>query len=111
MGFESRLRLQPAFRERAIGLARALAGIPGTKLVPEVPQTNLFHFHIHADRERLKRAVEDYSKQTGFWLGNVFFETENPGWCFTEITCGEQTLKVEDTPIRTAFESVIAGAT
>jgi len=68
-GLRTHLPRMPAYRERAISLAAQLTAEPGWRVAPEVPQVNAFQLHLHAAPDKLREAMLEQARQSGFWLG------------------------------------------
>ena len=67
-------------RERARGGARRLEGVD---IVPDPPQTAMFHLLVHRELERLNEAALDIAERTSTFIGH-FAATEIPGVQSTE---------------------------
>jgi hypothetical protein len=45
-----------------------LREVPGIDVVPDPPQTPLFHLHLRGDREQLARRSLQLAREQGVWL-------------------------------------------
>ena len=70
-GFEETLPQMARFASHARELAAALTRVPGLVVVPDPPQTPLFHVHLTGEQEALQERALDVSQRSGVWL----FET------------------------------------
>ena len=75
-------------------LAAALAGVEGVSIVPDPPQTAMFHLHVRGDAERLTEAAVELAESTRTWLGARFVSTADPAVAKSELTIGEANLAV-----------------
>lgn len=112
IGFEKRVierggRFQ-AYYERAISLATALKEFPEIILKPAVPQTNMMHLYFRAPVDVLVDARNRVAQEDSFWLGNLFFSSEIPGFSFMEITIGDAALKLSNTEVTEVFRKFLS---
>jgi threonine aldolase len=92
MRLDERLALMPALYRRALDLAAGLAGLPGLRVNPSVPQTNLMHLHFDAPADAVAEARDEIAEATGCWLVNGAQPAEVPGWSFSELYVGDTLL-------------------
>ena len=90
--FDERLALMPALLRRAVELAAGLAGLPGLRVNPPVPQTNMMHLHFDAPTYALAHARDQIAEETGCWLFDGAKPTDVPGWSVTELYVGDSLL-------------------
>jgi threonine aldolase len=102
MRLEARLAQMDACYARALSLAEALAGVPGLRVNPATPHTNMMHLYIAAPAERVLELRDEIAARDGLWLIGGARPAEIPGWCVTEIYVG-------DTLVETANDQVVAG--
>lgn len=103
IGFEKRIDRFRAYYERALSLAIALKEFPEIILKPVTPQTNMIHLYLRAPVDILVEARNRIAEEDSFWLGNLFFSTEIPGFSFMEITIGDAALKLSNTEVTEVF--------
>ncbi len=99
-GLDDLLPRMPEFLLRARALAGVLGGIPGVQVVPEPPQTPLFHVHLSASPDRVMDHARLLAERTGIRLFGMIRRTANPLTCSFEISVTEQLDDVTDTEIR-----------
>lgn len=75
-------------------LAAALTEVDGVSIVPDPPQTAMFHLYLQGDAERLTEAAVELAESSRTWLGAHFVSTADPGVAATELTIGEPNLAV-----------------
>jgi threonine aldolase len=67
-GLDELVGRMPAFLAYARALGAALGELPGLDVVPDPPQTPLFHIHLRGDREQLARRSLELARERGVWL-------------------------------------------
>ena len=90
--FDERIALMPALHRRAVDLAAALAGLPGLRVNPSVPHTNMMHLYFDASAEALAEARDALAEESGCWLLNWAQPAEVPGWSMSELYVGDSLL-------------------
>jgi len=103
MRFDERLALMPALYRRAVELAAGLAPLPGLRVNPQVPQTNLLHLHFDAPVEAVAAARDELAAQHGCWLVDGMRPSEVPGWCVAELYVGDQLLRWDNAQVLPRF--------
>jgi threonine aldolase len=109
-GLAARLPRMPLYVEKARALAPRLAAIPGIEATPCPPPTNMFHLHLHAEKERLLDAALDVAEASGVWMFAKVGATDSPLRHKVEIACGDATLELSDDEVVGLFESMMARA-
>ncbi|MCE9657285.1 MAG: threonine aldolase [Burkholderiales bacterium] len=94
--FDERIALMPALYRRAVELASGLADLPGLRVNPAVPQTNMMHLYFDAPAEAVADARDALAKASGCWLVNAVRPAEVPGWSVTELYVGDQLLGADN---------------
>ena len=89
MRLEARLALMDACYARALSLAEALADVPGFKVNPARPHTNMMHLYIEAPAEAVLERRDEIAARDGVWLIGGAKPAEIPGWCVTELYVGD----------------------
>jgi threonine aldolase len=92
VGLDTLLPRMPVFWQRAREIAAALADVPGVEVVPEVPQTPLFHVLVHAPKDALERAHAALVEERGVELFRYARTTTSPRWSRFEVTVGENAM-------------------
>lgn len=96
MRLDERLALMPALYRRAVDLAAGLAAVPGLRVNPRVPQTNLMHLYFDAPVEAVSRARDHLAAQQHCWLIDGMRPAEVPGWCVAELYVGDRLLQLDN---------------
>ncbi len=84
----------PRFLEHARELAAALRELPGVTVVPDPPQTPLFHVHLTGSREELERRALDVAEERRVWLFHRVQPTALPAVHKVELNVGKPALAV-----------------
>ena len=108
MRFDERLALMPALYQRTLDLAQGLASLPGLRVNPAVPQTNMLHLYIDAPAERVLAARDSLAETNGCWLVDGVRPAEVPGWSLTELYIGDRLLAVDDDSVLPLFAELLA---
>lgn len=93
-GLDEVLPRMGAYVEHARLLAGALAELDGVSIVPDPPQTAMFHLYVRGDAERLHEAAIELAERTKTWLGANFIPTVDASVAAAELTIGEASLAV-----------------
>jgi threonine aldolase len=93
-GLDELVPQMPRFLEHARALAMALRDVPGVTVVPEPPQTPLFHVHLKGDPERLRERALELAEKQRVWLFNGVQPTAVPGVGKVELNVGEPALEI-----------------
>ena len=93
MRFDERIALMPALYRRAVDLASGLDGLPGLRINPSVPHTNMMHLYFDALPEAVADARDELARTSRCWLIGSAQAAEVPGWSTTELYVGDQLLQ------------------
>jgi threonine aldolase len=107
---DERLDRMPAYAAHARALAAALATVDGLEVVPDPPQTPMFHLLLHGERERLVDAALSLAEERKVFLFADPSSTTSPSWQRLEVAVGEITLELEPDDVRDLFAEVLARA-
>jgi threonine aldolase len=110
-GLDTLLPRMPAFWERARELAAAMASVPGVEVVPDPPQTPLFHVLVHAPKADLERAHAQLVEARGVELFRYARTTTSPRWSRFELTVGENAMAVDVDEVRDVMSELVRAAT
>jgi threonine aldolase len=110
VGLETLVPRMPVFWERAKELAAALDTVPGVEVVPDPPQTPLFHVLVHAPKEALEQAHARLVEERGVQLFLYARTTTSPRWSRFELTVGENAMAFEVDEVRDLVASLVAWA-
>lgn len=102
-GLEVLVPQMPAFLEHARHIAAALRGVPDVNVIPDPPQTPLFHIHVRGDRDVLGRRVLDLARERRVWLFGELRPALVPGTSKVEINIGEPALEISPAEVAELF--------
>jgi threonine aldolase len=97
----------PEFLAHARALGGALREVPGVQVVPDPPQTPLFHLLLRGDRERLEQRALDLSRERGVWLFGPLRPTEVDDTARVELNVGEPALEISPAEAAELFSAVL----
>ena len=103
-----RLARLPRYHERAREVAALFAATPGVRVLPEVPQVNMFHVFLTGEKEALELARDRVAEGHGIWLFHGLRpdgETQR-----YELTIGESALSIPDDELAAALAALMASA-
>lgn len=86
-----------AFCTHARALAGAMGEVEGVDVVPDPPQTPMFHLHLHGDRDAIFERALAVAREQHVWMLNPLHPTALPGVSRAEITIGEPALAISPT--------------
>ena len=102
LGLDDVLPRMPDFVSRAKELAVALDDFDGIAILPNPPQTAMFHVLVSRDLEPLNEAALDIAERTRTYIAH-FFATEVPGVQITELTVDAGSFEVSPTEVRELY--------
>jgi threonine aldolase len=108
-GLDEVLPRMPEFVGRANELAAALGALDGVEIVPDPPQTAMFHLLVHRELERLNEAALDIAERTSTFIGH-FAATELPGAQTTELTIGAASFHVAVDEARELYSELLSAS-
>ncbi len=106
-GLDERIAEMPRFLAHARAIAEALKAVPAVTIVPDPPQTPLFHLHLRGDRDTLERRALEVARASGVWLFHRLEPSVVPGVSKLELTVGEPALEVTPAEAAELFAAVI----
>jgi threonine aldolase len=107
-GLDVLIAQMPRFLEHARALAAALREVPGVILVPDLPQTPLFHLHLRGDRDELQERALDLARERRVWLFHRLEPSVVPGIHKLELNVGEPALEISPHEAAELFATVVA---
>lgn len=110
LALDTRLERLPVHAAHARALAAALAEVDGVEIVPDPPQTPLFHVLLRGDRERLADAALEIAEERKVFLFADPSSTTSPSWQRHEVMVGEITLALEPAEVAALYAEVLARA-
>ncbi len=105
-----RLSRIPAYLDHARALAEALATVDGIEIVPDPPQTPLFHILLRGDRQPLADAALSLAEERKVFLFADPSSTTSPRWQRHEVMVGEVTLLLQPGEVRDLYAEILARA-
>lgn len=107
-GLDELVPQMPRFLEHARALAEALTAVPGVRVVPDPPQTPLFHVDLQGDPDELHDRAIALAERERIWLFNEVRPTVVPGVCKLELNVGEPALEVSPEEAANLFATLTA---
>jgi threonine aldolase len=108
LSLDGRLERIPGFVEHARAVAAALAAVDGVEVVPDPPQTPMFHVLLRGDRDRLADAALTIAEQRKVFLFGELRSTTSPSVHRHEVTVGDATLTLEPDEVATLYTEIVA---
>jgi threonine aldolase len=99
-----------AYVAHAKAVAAALTTIPSLMLLPNPPQTNMFHLFVRGDRAALEGALLEVARETGIWLFHPLRPCQLPGHWMTEWVVGDASLDIPADATAQLMEAVVQRA-
>jgi threonine aldolase len=110
VSLDQRLGRIPLFVEHAYALAAALASVEGVEVVPDPPQTPMFHLLLRGDRERLSDAALKLAEERKVFLFADLTPTTSPTVHRHEVMVGDATLQLDPGEVAALYADVLAWA-
>jgi threonine aldolase len=102
-----RLPRFPEYRDRALQIAAVLREIPGIRVRPDPPQTNMMHLFLEGDREQLLARALQIAEEEQVALIRYLAPTAVPGISMFELTVGDAASELSYQEIGELFERVM----
>ena len=109
-GLDARLDRMSSYVEHARAIAAELATVPGLEVVPDPPQTPMFHLHLRGDADRLAEAAVSLAEERRVFLFAEPSTTCSPRWQRHEVMVGETSLALAPAELRELYVEVLARA-
>jgi threonine aldolase len=106
-GLDDVMARMPRFLDHARTLAAALRDVPGISVVPDPPQTPLFHLHLRGDPDVLWERVLDQAVAHGVWLANGIQPSVVPNVSKLELNIGDAALQISPSEASELFAGVV----
>jgi threonine aldolase len=110
LALAGRLDRMPAYLDHARALAAALATVDGIEVVPDPPQTPLFHVLLRGDGERLAHAALSVAEERKVFLFAQTRSTTSPSWQRHEVTVGDSTMLLEPREVAALYAEILERA-
>jgi threonine aldolase len=105
-----RLGRMAQYRDGAQRIARVLRALPGVRITPDPPQTNLLHAYLPVDGERLLEASADLARREKVALFTRTRACDVPGYTCVEVSIGDGAAALGDAELGELLRSVLASA-
>jgi threonine aldolase len=89
-GLDEVLPRMSEFQQRARALAAALAGVSGVRVVPDPPQTPMFHVHLAVSAAMALEQANLLAEKTGIRLFSRANRAADPSRCSFEVSVNAQ---------------------
>ena len=107
---DERLERMSVHLDHARALAAALTTVAGIEVVPDPPQTPLFHLVLRGEHERLVEAALSVAEERKVFLFAEPSSTVSPHWQRHEVMVGEVTLQLGPDEVRELYQEILARA-
>jgi threonine aldolase len=98
-GLDELMPRMAEFADRARSLAALLAELPGVHVVPDPPQTAMFHLHMDAEPEAVTAASRELRDEGGLVPPRYAWPAPSPRHCALEFAVSEQLDEVSDAEV------------
>lgn len=109
-GLDEILPRLPDYVARARELGDALGGLEGVSIVPNPPQTAMFHALVRRPLEPLRKATLEVARETKVWVGAHAEATADPDVQRVELTVAEASFDVPVDEAARLWSEVLARA-
>jgi threonine aldolase len=110
LGLDRRLERVDEYHRKALEVASALTSVPGVRVVPDPPHTNMMHVFVEGDRERLLAAAQRVAGEHDVELFSSLTETIVPDINRFELTVGDAALAFTAGEVKNLFEALLSHA-
>ncbi|MQR00604.1 threonine aldolase family protein [Glaciimonas soli] len=107
MHFDARLAQMDACLQRAQALAEGLQALPGIRVNPAIPQTNMMHIYFDAHHDKVMAARDKIAEEEKHWVVGTVQAAEVPGWSTTELYVGDNLLALSNAQVLPYFKRLI----
>jgi threonine aldolase len=107
---DERLERMSAYLDHARALAAALATLEGLEVVPDPPQTPLFHVHLEGTHDALADAALSVAEERKVFLFADPSSTSSPRRQRHEVMVGEVTFALPPDEVRDLYAEILARA-
>lgn len=109
-GLDELLPRMPEFADRARKLAALLGELPGVHIVPDPPQTPMFHLHLEASPPAVTAATRALREESPLVPPRYARPSSSPRHSSFEITVSEQFDEITDTEIGDLIAELLSRA-
>lgn len=110
VGLDEVLPRMSAFRDHAIALAKAIAAGGVATVVPDPPQTPLFHVLLPVDAEAATKARDELIAEEGVQVFSYVRPKAVPNWCGFEITVSENSMEFTPQEVADLIDKLVRRA-
>ena len=110
LGLTKRLERVDEYHRKADEVAAALTSLPGVRVVPDPPHTNMMHVFLSGDGEGLLAASQRVAREHDVELFSSLAATILPDLHRFELTVGDAALEFSSDEVKTLFEALFAFA-
>jgi threonine aldolase len=107
-GLDELVPQMPRFLEHARALAAGLRSVPGVTVVPDPPQTPLFHIHMRGDVEVIRERALGIAEERRVWLFDTLAPSLIPAFSKVELSIGEPALEISPDEAAELFKILVA---
>ncbi|HTD05290.1 threonine aldolase family protein [Undibacterium sp.] len=107
MRFDQRLSLMDACLQRTLALAEGLQALPGIRVNPPIPQTNMMHIYFDAHQDKVMAARDKIAAEEKHWAVGAVRPAEVPGWSYTELYVGDNLLGLSNEQVLPYFRRLM----
>jgi threonine aldolase len=108
LGLETRLGKLDQYCDDARRIAARIARLPGVRIQPDPPQTNMFHAFFPVDAERLLDASAELARARDVALFTRTRVCDVPGHCIVEVSIGDAARAISDAELAAWLEELWA---
>jgi threonine aldolase len=109
-GFAELLPQMESFCAHARAVAAALREVDGVDVVPDPPQTPMFHLHLRGERDAIFERAVEIAREQGVWILPMLQPSAVPGVSRAEITIGEPALAISPGEAAELLAQIVGGA-
>lgn len=110
-GLRDRLPKVPSYCARARSVAGMLAALPGVRVNPDPPHTNMMHVYFPCDADALVDACAAIARDRGVALFTAAVDAGLPGTCRVELPIGDAVEAIDDAELAGLFGELHARVT
>ena len=99
----------PEFLAHARALGAALGEVDGVEVIPDPPQTPLFHLLLRGERDELERRSLELARERGVWLFGPLQPAASDRAGRLELNIGEPALEISPAEAAELFSLVLGG--
>ena len=105
----ARLPKMAGYAEHARQIAAALAGVPGVRVLPDLPQAPMMHLLLSATAGEYRAAARRLAEQDGIWTWPQPMATADPAVQRVELSVGDATCALSPAEVAAAIGALAAG--